>query len=329
MIMETKEISAEQKKILNFFVCAGLLLFIALQPVKAGFDYEDYKNWIKQKGYCYCHRSEDYPKILSPDEAYSMPVTGSYVLNTTHIFDLVLAPFELRLQSIGGVRYAFIARRPEEYRYVASPLLTSSTTPYYVMVNNNSLSHGTQSHEFFKTVLPDNITYITGFNHDLNGIVHYNGYNWLRDVSQVVGIYMINFYPQNMSQSYARGCKNLKIISFASILNYAQDILLDCPNLETVRFTCPLTSGKEGLYRIFNTYYDRTGTYYDRTGTYYYPKLTTFVVPDAHYDAYVTEINKATSLVRDGHAYIIPESLYKCPRVKGIAVSQPKITNKN
>ena len=297
-------------------ICLGLL---ASHHIKAGFNYGDYKNWINQKGYHYCHRSEDYPKILTSAEAYSLRVSSTYWLQGS-IF-MTSKEVNLRLGIKDGNNYATLISLLDEY-YVVPPMLSSSGDVYKVRKNNNFASEGVPSYEFFQTVLPDKITYLAAFTHNVGTNIsdtYYNGYNWLRDVHQVEAIYFINNHRQNMSQSYARGCKNLKIISFTNIYHYSQDILLDCPNLETVRFTAELHPNATSLLHIFNTHYDRTGAYY-------YPKLTTFVVPDAHYDAYVEEINKATSLVRDGHAYVIPESLYKCPRITGgVSLSSGKV----
>ena len=279
-------------------ICLGLL---ASHHIKAGFNYEDYKNWINQKGYYYCHRSEDYPKEVNFGD---LQTKINYEGGFNYLFENY-AEYTYMEGTVSGQHYAYFGFSSGYLKYTNESIMEF----YIKQTSSSSLYEGVPSYIFFQNKLRENMTFFDNRFMARNDEPTFNGYNFLRDVHGVAGIYITSTYPFNISQSYARGCKNLKIISFANAWWYGQDILLDCPNLETVRFTYPIQVNNP-FPKLFNTYYDRTGTWY-------YPKLTTFVVPDAHYDAYVTEINKATSLVRDGHAYVIPESLYKCPRITG------------
>ena len=287
-----KEMKAKIEDYRHGLVFAGLLLFVALQPVKAGFNCEDYKAWIKQKGYYYCHRSEDYPKVISRDKAYTLTVCFNYVMYD----DLGSPRFKYFLRSgyVEGSIYAALTPLPEEAN-LTFKIPSAIEWGHLMYEPAGFFEEGKEIHEILGKDITQGATFIdveTRHNTQ-NNTTYYSFYNFLRDVHAVVGIYFESPFRGNIGQSYARGCHNLKIISFGDVYYYSKDILLDCPNLETVRFTKRLHPNATSLLHIFNTYYDRTGTYY-------YPKLTTFVVPDEHYDAYVTEIHKATSLVRDG-----------------------------
>ena len=122
-----------------------------------------------------------------------------------------------------------------------------------------------------------------------------------------------------------RDCTNLKYVIFGYAFDYMeQDIFLGCKKLEVIQFD--EITDPNNMTTIFNTNWDNTGSWY-------YPDLKAIVVPDNYKEKFPNFdsdfANKVCRAVAEGYCKIITASEFNRKRVKGITLSQSKITIKN
>ena len=125
-----------------------------------------------------------------------------------------------------------------------------------------------------------------------------------------------------------RNCINLRYVEFnIDHGSINMDAFLNCPKLEVIYFK-KTPPDPNNMLKIFNSNYDNTGHWY-------YPNLKAIVVPDNNQSLWGGRdwnrefTDKVCKAVAEGSCKIITASEFNRKRVKGITISQSKITIKN
>lgn len=306
------------------------------------FSYQEYSVAVKQRGYYYFHRACDYKGFKwFKDDGKAISITNDLVraLVSPRRFDIEDYAFgpdggswstaweppqalfhhkwidanDKRISYICNTEYdRAIHDGKDNYDVTMAELFTRHDIYKPMMLMDAATASwrhkGTPSWEFWGTVHHEASTGWILYDATFGISMYYQIYRNARFFDEY---YLIHERSSKLGEGHLRDAVEMKIAYFKNVYYFPQDVFLAANKLETIVFD----NGDESCFispSVFNTKSAETGVYR-------YPKLTTFVVPDNHYATYYQKLNACTTLIGEGHAVVIPMSLFLYPRVTGVS----------